>query len=501
MNVYFSDFFNVKPGLVEKHGAFNISLINDLPLFIDPFLLFNSEKQKYQNLHAEILRYVAFLRDQSTAKNINDGLLRSWYCFPEVKQTWLGYSKVGNGGRGPGIEFARALNDNLNGVFSGFDKNTISHSSHLEKLCLIKENTGRDSISDFVTNLIKGYLLEYTQNFAKKNINKSLLREFTVRHVRFNYDTSTWSAEKFTLPAIAVSGNKIDYVLLTPKDLLTKDDTWINRVDLVNQFRDIVVSVSNDELRSQLNFYFSQNLPNPEYTKKGKEKAPKKQDIVAAIGAVIRKYPELLDYYIRFKEDHGDEAVSISEEKVEEIHNLFVADLSNFIKGLAKETDFYDKRGDTLSESYERVIFLKDFIENKDGYRIFYRKNDVIRREADLQIMYRLTWFATFSDVTREANEGRGPVDFKISKGAKDKTLVEFKLASNSKLRQNLENQVAVYKKAHDTDKAIKVILFFSLEEEMKVKRILEELGIDQEKYVVLIDARKDNKTSASRVK
>jgi len=501
MNVYFSDFFNVSPDIIENYGVFNVSLINDLPLFIDPFLLFNSEKKEYQDLHSEILRYVAFLRNQSIAKNINDGLLKSWYCFPEVKQTWLGYSEVGNSGRGPGIEFARALNDNLNGIFSGFDKNTISRSSHLEKLCLIKENTGRDSISDFVTNLIKGYLLDYTQKFAKQFINKDLLCEFAVRHVTFNYDTSTWNTEKFMLPAIAVSEGKIDYVLLTPKDLLTKDDTWINRPDLVNQFNDVVSSVSNVELRSQLNFYFSQNLPKPEYTKKGKEKVPKKQDIAVAVNAMIRKFPELLDYYIKFKEDHGEEARSISEERVEEIHNLFVVDLSNFIEGLAKETDFYDKGIDTLSESYARALFLKDFIENKDGYRIFYRKNDVIRREADLQIMYRLTWFATFSDVTREANEGRGPVDFKISRGAKDKTLIEFKLASNSKLRQNLEKQVEIYKKAHDTDKAIKVIIFFSLEEETKVKKILEELGIENEKYVILIDARNDNKISASKVK
>ncbi|MBU1007149.1 MAG: hypothetical protein KKH08_06145, partial [Candidatus Omnitrophica bacterium] len=99
----------------------------------------------------------------------------------------------------------------------------------------------------------------------------------------------------------------------------------INRPDLVNQFDLIVSSVTNNELRSQLNFYFAQNLPKPEYTKKGKEKAPKKQDIVTAVNAVIREYPELLDHYIKFKEDHGEDARSISEERVEEIHNLFVA--------------------------------------------------------------------------------------------------------------------------------------------------------------------------------
>ena len=54
---------------------------------------------------------------------------------------------------------------------------------------------------------------------------------------------------------------------------------------------------------------------------------------------------------------------------------------------------------------------------------------------------------ATEYDVNREVNNGRGPVDFKVSKGSKDTTLVEFKLASNTKLKKNLENQVEIYKK------------------------------------------------------
>jgi len=502
MKVYFSDFFNVDPDVIEKYGAFNISLINDLPLFIDPFLLFNSDKKEYQEMHGEILNYLAFLRDRSISiGRMPDGLLRSWYCFPEVTQTWLGYSKIGNMGKGPGMEFARALNDNLNGVFSNFDDNKISRSSHLEKLCLIKENTGRDNISDFVTNLIKGYLLEYTHNFAQKNIDKSFLRKFAVRHAKFNYKTSTWDSERFVLPTWRVSKDKMDYVLLTPKDLLTKDDTWINKTDLVNQFENIVPSVANDELRSQLNYYFLKSLPKLEYTKKGKEKAPKKKDIVAAARAAIKEYPEFLDYYIKYKEDHGEEAKFLSEERVEEARNLFVDELSEFINQLSRETIFYEKHGNTLEESYERVSFLKNVIENKDGYRIFYIKGKPIKRESDIHIMFRLTWFASSSAVSREANEGRGPVDFVISKGASDKTLVEFKLASNTKLAQNLANQVEIYKKAHDTDKSIKVILFFSEKEEKKAKRILEDLDISNEKYVVLIDARKDNKISASRAK
>ena len=107
-------------------------------------------------------------------------------------------------------------------------------------------------------------------------------------------------------------------------------------------------------------------------------------------------------------------------------------------------------------------MFLKSVIEDMDGYRIFYINGKPIRRENDLQIMYRLVWYATEFDVNREVNNGRGPVDFKVSKGSRDATLVEFKLASNTKLKKNLSNQVEIYKAANCTDRAIKVILYFT---------------------------------------
>lgn len=60
MKVYFTDFFNVDEELLEEYGAFNISLINDMPLFIDPFLLFYSEKEEYKKLHDDIIEYLIF---------------------------------------------------------------------------------------------------------------------------------------------------------------------------------------------------------------------------------------------------------------------------------------------------------------------------------------------------------------------------------------------------------------------------------------------------------
>jgi hypothetical protein len=112
------------------------------------------------------------------------------------------------------------------------------------------------------------------------------------------------------------------------------------------------------------------------------------------------------------------------------------------------------------------------------GHRIFYVKGQPIEREEDLHILYRMTWIASASDVTREANDGRGPVDFKVSFGSRDKTLVEFKLASNSQLKRNLKRQASVYQKASDTKRTIKVILYFTAAEKKRVDGILKELQV-----------------------
>jgi hypothetical protein len=101
--------------------------------------------------------------------------------------------------------------------------------------------------------------------------------------------------------------------------------------------------------------------------------------------------------------------------------------------------------------------------------------------------------------VSREVNDGRGPADFKVSRGAADKTLVEFKLASNTQLKRNLQKQVAIYQNASDAETGYKVIIYFTEDELVKTKRILRELELDQDPNIYLVDARNDNKPSGSK--
>ena len=60
---------------------------------------------------------------------------------------------------------------------------------------------------------------------------------------------------------------------------------------------------------------------------------------------------------------------------------------------LSDNTAFYKTVPDSLEEARKRVEYLKTVIEDQDGYRIFYLNGKPIKRESDLQIMYRLVWY------------------------------------------------------------------------------------------------------------
>ncbi len=356
LRIYFSDFFNVSPEKIKEYGAFNISLINDLPLFIDPFLLFNNEK--YIDLHQGIIKYVSFLRDRSQNGELNRGLIKSWFLFPEVKQNWLGYSMVGNGGSGLGIDFANSLITSFSSILKNFGKEEITEGSHLEKLCLIKEGVGKDSISDFTTNLIKSFLLKYTEDFSKENIDSKYLSEHLVPKVEFNYETRSWMSKKFTLPTYAG-----DYVLLTPRDILTKDETWINRNEMIEDFRDICESIPNDQLRGQLSDYFNRCLPD----------SPKKKERESAADLTIKNYPSFIDYYIRYKEQNSGGAKRDSNAKVSETEQRYIEAVQLLVDTIFnKHQEFFSSKDDTFEEAYKRVCYLKQVIENNDGYKVFY---------------------------------------------------------------------------------------------------------------------------------
>lgn len=484
MELYFSQYFNVDPRVLEDYGALDISVVSDLPLFVDPFLLFNSSDPAYQALHDEILRYLLFLRDLAADAGLDDALIDSLYRFKEVKQNWLGFTFFGNDGAGLGRDFAVALHSALGAIFSDFGNEKITQGTHLEKLCLVRPGVGKDNISDFTTNLIKGYLCKYTQTFAREHIDSGNCDTFGVERAAFNYATETWATRTYFLPRLGD-----DFVLLTPLDMLTRDDTWINQSDMIRNFARLPAAVPNAQLRAQINRYFKAKL--------GRD--PDAKRTRAAAAATIAEFPELIDRYIKLQEDAGHRAQSVSSQKVEDTRRVLIDQLKQAVSDLEGKTDFYDKPWRSYKECLERAKYFKAYVEDNDGYKLLNRAGQPFSTETEVHLAFGLVWCKSEFDINREPNNGRGPVDFKASYGAGDKSLIEFKLGSNKQLKRNLERQVAIYEKANRTWSAVKVIVYYTLEDELRVKRVLRELKLDTAESIVLIDARSDNKPSASK--
>ncbi len=481
----FSDYFDLNKKTLEDYGALNICLTADLPLFIDPFLLFASEKPEYQRLHKEVVEHLIFLKEHAVDSNETDVNV-SLFRFPEIKQNWLGMSKYGNDGKGLGKGFAKSAINAFKGFYRNFGEEEITEDSHIEKLTLVKSGIGKDFISDFTTNLILEYLLEYTEEFASKHLNQNHIKEFSIR-CRFDKITKTWQPRRFKLPHLFREKNS-DFIILTPLDILTIDDATINNDDLISSFSNVTRSLENESLRSSINDFFSSHMP----------KKPSKEDRLKAIYLTIEKFPEIVDYYIKLKEDKKEDIGPVALEKIEELKSKLLDALTPFCKLLDDNSDFYSIFPNSYEEALKRALFLKEVIENNDGYRIFYYNNRPIAKEEMIQRIFRLTWYASPFDVNSEVNNGRGPADYKISFGSGDSAIVEFKLAKSSSLKNNLSNQTNIYKVASKSARDISVVLCYTTSELRKVNKTLKEIGKEGHENIIIIDATL--KKSASKV-
>jgi hypothetical protein len=482
--VYFSDRFKVDPQVLEDWGAFDISVVTDLPVFIDPFLLFNSDKAEYLALHEQIVAYLRFLRDHAH-EPLDPGRIRSWYTFSEVRQNWLGFTVGGNRGHGLGKKFAVALHGALGNLLRNVGNEPITSSTHVEKLALVSNGVGRDTISDLTTNLIKHFLLRYTSEFAVKHLSPDSRKKIPVPRAKFNYNTQTWAAETYELPF-----TEGDFVILTPSDLLTKDDTWINRTDLDRSFDMVLEAAENDQLRTDVNNYLGRRL-----TEKSSDK--EQQEVRAQ---ALRSFPELVDCYIKLKEDTGDQAVARSREKVDDTQALLRDQVQRVAKDIAQKTSLYEKPWTSQQEAREAVGIFKNYVENQDGWRALNKgEGKGLSSEQDVQLFFGLLLQVSRFDANREVNNGRGPVDFKISMGL-DKTLIEFKLAKSSSLKRNMENQVEVYKKANGTDSAVFVVIAYSAKEVEKTENAVKGLGLNRPDSMEVVIINASPKESASKV-
>ena len=495
----FSEKFNVDPKILENYGAIDISLVADIPMFIDPILIFNSDKPKYKELHENIIKYMHFLAKKAK-DNLDDKEIKTWFTFKEVYNNWLGFSMSGNKGQALNIGFGKTLYKNISFVLN---TNNISSGTHAEKIMLLYPGNGKDKISDMTVNLIKEYLCEYTEKFTKKYI-KENAKEFYVEKVSFNYQTETFTSKKYYLPYIINEKGKEEFILLTPKDMLRKDEPSINRTDFLKSVELVRDSIDNDSLRVQLNDYLQKAImeyhANCETLKRKPKESEENKIKRESFEEFANMHKEVYDYYIKLKENSKSE---IENQSIEEV-TLQLRKFNENVKFLAdiinRHKDLFNNSSNSYDEAIKRIIFFKHRIEDNDCYKIFYNNENeqIINTEDDLQRMFKFVWYNSAFKDDSETNNGRGPADFVISMGSKDVTVIEFKLAKNTNLKHVFE-QVKIYDEANDTENDVVVIFYFNDKEYDKAMKALKDTDKESliNKNVFLIDCRL--KESASK--
>ena len=499
--MFFSEVFDVNSTIIAEYGAVDISMVCDTPLFIDPMLIFNSKKKKYKQLHNEIIQYFHFLYKKSQ-QNLSRQEVDAWFNFSEVPNNWLGYSLYGNKGLALGKKYADFLYQN---VGFAMKQNHITQSIHVEKVMLLYEGSGKDKISDLTVNLIKHYLCEYTENFAKKYIEEEKRCKFPVDKAFFNYDTESFVSKEYDLPFIINEKGIPEYVLLTPRDILRYDEPAINREDFIKSHSVIRESIDNSSLRAFVNNYISKAVLTYEEKQKKNKKTINEKTVSRiekrAFEELTHQYPELYDYYIKILENNPQQLIDKCNQEVsDQLERLEVA--SKNLLSIIREKDLtVDNSLSAREEAKYRLKYFKHIIEDCDGYKCLHLNNVQIANENDLQRLFRFVWYGTIYKVDAESNNGRGQSDFIVSYGQKNQDIVEFKLASNSYL-SHVFQQVKVYEAANCCDGSLIAIFYFSEAEYNKALKIVKDAGYESliDESIFLVDCRNDNKISASKV-
>lgn len=211
-------------------------------------------------------------------------------------------------------------------------------------------------------------------------------------------------------------------------------------------------------------------------------------------------------YYLRekiFKDSEKCKQVieAYREEKLdaynpEEQIDYFLAKLWQRIEksGISWLSRYKDREIDSKTASIEILSLFKNWVEYNRGWEVILSAGTQ-KREKIVQRVIHLSGIAYIQannlSLSCEADEGRGPVDFKISRG-QDITVIEVKLSSNGQYMHGYDTQVEEYAKAEQTDNMVYVLV--DVGNPGKVKKVLDRYNrdIDEGKKVpevIMIDS------------
>ena len=251
----------------------------DLPLGIDPFLMFKSRDQELRGLHQIITdHFNAGVRAVSSGR---PDLADEIFNFPEVAAIGLGYTKSGKRGSGLGGHLRDLIIETLKASPGLRERGVL----HVEEMQLLASGIGPDRISDISANILKNYLIEYTQR-QSEIWGVPLRRGVPLPHI-YDEATQSWVDSYVDLPVSPVDDAA---VLFVPRRIV-RALPWINYDDFLQRdFRAYM------EARRKI------------VAKSRQGAKPVFRSAKLEVANVTRQDVTIVDRYVRNREQHAGDA-------------------------------------------------------------------------------------------------------------------------------------------------------------------------------------------------
>lgn len=186
------DFYNIP--VTQEEVDFAIPFLDeDIPLYLDPFLLWKSPSQQDNALHLLLINSfnkigIMYLKNE----NKRDLIVATFADLSECSEVGLGSGKTKKG-----MKISPKTAKEILELFSIVPQYKIGGFSHFEEIQLYVNNISKDRISDFACNFLKSFLVDFTQDECKKyNIPIKTFESIKV----FNPKTCSIDEEKLSLP-------------------------------------------------------------------------------------------------------------------------------------------------------------------------------------------------------------------------------------------------------------------------------------------------------------
>jgi hypothetical protein len=217
----------INPRLTDYHGIsasqadldFGIPFFNeDVPLYLDPFLLWKSPSLQDQSLHTFLINAFNHLGHLAGTGNL-DAARETLIIASECDEIGLGSSATRKGKR-----IGRAKADEILKLFSQVPQYKAKGFRHFEEIQFFVDGISKDRISDIACSFLKSFLIDFTVEQCAKL--KIPVIKCQIEHV-YDYRKNGFFSAQVELP---VNPENSSPIILVPKRWL-RFTPWINYDD------------------------------------------------------------------------------------------------------------------------------------------------------------------------------------------------------------------------------------------------------------------------------